>query len=49
MLIFQRGVIEGLLDALPTLFAQNTSTEPAMGAVCQAAYEALVSFIFGNF
>ncbi|KAJ2617786.1 COPII coat Sec23p-Sfb3p heterodimer component [Coemansia sp. RSA 1365] len=36
-----RHVIEGLLDALPTMFAQNRTAEPVLGAVIQAAHEAL--------
>ncbi|KAJ2363720.1 COPII coat Sec23p-Sfb3p heterodimer component [Coemansia sp. RSA 2610] len=36
-----RHVIEGLLDALPSMFAQNRTAEPVLGAVVQAAHEAL--------
>ncbi|KAJ2800784.1 COPII coat Sec23p-Sfb3p heterodimer component [Coemansia guatemalensis] len=41
--IESRHVIEGLLDALPTMFAQNRTAEPVLGAVVQAAHEALRS------
>ncbi|KAJ2816106.1 COPII coat Sec23p-Sfb3p heterodimer component, partial [Coemansia furcata] len=34
-------IIEPLLDALPTMFANNRTAEPVLGAVVQAAHEAL--------
>ncbi|KAJ1894202.1 COPII coat Sec23p-Sfb3p heterodimer component, partial [Kickxella alabastrina] len=34
-------IIEPLLDALPTMFAKNHTAEPVLGAVVQAAHEAL--------
>ncbi|KAJ2770296.1 COPII coat Sec23p-Sfb3p heterodimer component, partial [Coemansia nantahalensis] len=36
-----RHVIEGLLDSLPAMFAQNRTAEPVLGAVVQAVHEAL--------
>ncbi|KAJ1895275.1 COPII coat Sec23p-Sfb3p heterodimer component [Kickxella alabastrina] len=36
-----RHIIEPLLDALPTMFAKNHTAEPVLGAVVQAAHEAL--------
>ncbi|KAJ2345920.1 COPII coat Sec23p-Sfb3p heterodimer component [Coemansia sp. RSA 2618] len=36
-----RHVIEGLLDSLPSMFAQNRTAEPVLGAVVQAVHEAL--------
>ncbi|KAJ1853413.1 COPII coat Sec23p-Sfb3p heterodimer component [Coemansia sp. RSA 1822] len=36
-----RHVIEGLLDSLPSMFAQNRTAEPVFGAVVQAVHEAL--------
>ncbi|KAJ2781381.1 COPII coat Sec23p-Sfb3p heterodimer component [Coemansia javaensis] len=36
-----RHVIEPLLGALPGMFAQNRTAEPVLGAVVQAAHEAL--------
>ncbi|KAJ2702413.1 COPII coat Sec23p-Sfb3p heterodimer component [Coemansia sp. IMI 209128] len=36
-----RHIIEPLLDALPTMFANNRTAEPVLGAVVQAAHEAL--------
>ncbi|KAI8324754.1 hypothetical protein GQ54DRAFT_295924 [Martensiomyces pterosporus] len=34
-------IIEGLLDSLPSMFARNRTAEPVLGAVIQAAHEAL--------
>ncbi|KAJ1937950.1 COPII coat Sec23p-Sfb3p heterodimer component, partial [Kickxella alabastrina] len=36
-----RHIIEPLLDALPIMFAKNHTAEPVLGAVVQAAHEAL--------
>ncbi|KAJ1648390.1 COPII coat Sec23p-Sfb3p heterodimer component [Coemansia asiatica] len=36
-----RHVIEPLLDSLPSMFAKNHTAEPVIGAVVQAAHEAL--------
>ncbi|KAJ1666385.1 COPII coat Sec23p-Sfb3p heterodimer component [Coemansia sp. RSA 1646] len=38
-----QSVIEGLLDALPTMFANNRTAEPVLGAVVQATHDALRS------
>ncbi|KAJ1752962.1 COPII coat Sec23p-Sfb3p heterodimer component [Coemansia sp. RSA 1821] len=39
--IESRHVIEGLLDSLPSMFVQNRTAEPVLGAVVQAVHEAL--------
>ncbi|KAJ3149333.1 COPII coat Sec23p-Sfb3p heterodimer component [Geranomyces michiganensis] len=36
-----RAVIENLLDTLPTIFQENRTHEPALGAAVQAGHEAL--------
>ncbi|KAJ2003211.1 COPII coat Sec23p-Sfb3p heterodimer component [Coemansia thaxteri] len=36
-----RHIIEPLLDALPAMFANNRTAEPVLGAIVQAAHEAL--------
>ncbi|KAJ1734799.1 COPII coat Sec23p-Sfb3p heterodimer component [Coemansia biformis] len=38
-----RHVLEGLLDSLPAMFAQNRTAEPVLGAVVQVMHEALRS------
>ncbi|CAG8555774.1 1225_t:CDS:10 [Paraglomus occultum] len=37
-----RSVIEGLLEALPTMFAETNIAEPVLGAAVKAVYAALV-------
>lgn len=39
---FWRAVIEGLLESLPTMFAENKAIESVLGAVVEAAHMALV-------
>ncbi|KAL2917952.1 COPII coat Sec23p-Sfb3p heterodimer component [Polyrhizophydium stewartii] len=39
--IKSKTVIEGLLDTLPRVFANTVIAEPALGAACQAAFDAL--------
>ena len=43
-----RQVIESLLDSIPTIFANNSIAEPALGAVVETCYEALVSAFYSN-
>ncbi|KAJ2684261.1 COPII coat Sec23p-Sfb3p heterodimer component [Coemansia sp. RSA 1285] len=38
-----QSVIEGLLDAMPSMFAKNRTAEPVLGAVVQATHDALRS------
>jgi len=41
-------VIEGLLEALPTMFAETNVAEPVLGAAVKAVYAALVCIIIFN-
>lgn len=43
-----RSVIEGLLEALPTMFAETNVAEPVLGAAVKAVYAALVCIIIFN-
>ena len=40
--VYDRELIESLLDTIPVIFGSNRLAEPALGAALTAAFEALV-------
>ena len=46
--VYDREVIESLLDTIPVIFGSNRLADPAIGSALTAGFEALVLMLFNQ-